>query len=328
MDIIAGYYWFEAPEWKRHEVAPSRLFDPYKEYCESFLNVALDVNLDGWMDIVIIDYPGKPGLWFENPKNKQGYWKKHIIADGMGISNESPAFVDIDGDGRIDILCGDVDKKQIVWLQAPLNRDDLKWKRFPISTEDVPGTNAFSHGIGYGDVNKDAIADVVITDGWFEGTANKTSANWVFHKADLGDACSHMHVFDVNGDGRQDVVTASAHKLGVWWYEQDKENNFTTHLISTTTAQTHASIMADLNGDGSLDYITGKRYLAHNGRDAGDADTPYLFWIEFTPNKLPYFKEHLIDSDSGAGLNIGIHDMNKDNKPDILIANKKWNFSF
>ena len=328
LDIVAGYYWFEAPSWERHEMAPSRLFNPHKEYSESFLNLGMDVNLDGWDDVIIIDYPGKPGFWFENPKNKNGIWQKHIIADSIGISNESPGFIDIDGDGRLDILCGDVAKKQIVWLQAPLRTGETEWKRFALSMENVPGTEQYSHGIGYGDVNNDGIEDVVVTEGWFEGKKDKNSADWIFHAANLGEPCSHMQVLDVNGDGTKDVVSASAHKLGVWWHEQDENHNFNTHLISTTTAQTHASIMADLNNDGRADYITGKRFLAHNGNDAGDAETPYLFWIEFTPETPPYFKEHLIDSDSGAGLNIAVRDMNKDNKPDIVIANKNGVFLF
>ncbi|RAJ15803.1 FG-GAP repeat domain-containing protein [Arenibacter echinorum] len=328
MDIVAGYYWFEAPSWTRHEMAPSRTFNPWKEYCESFLNLGMDVNLDGWDDVIIIDYPGKPGFWFENPKNKSGVWKKHIIADGMGISNESPGFVDIDGDGRLDILCGDVDKKQIVWLQAPLNPGDTEWKRFPISTENVPGTDRFSHGIGLGDLNNDGMDDVVIPEGWFEGKTDKKAGNWRFHTTNLGDPCSHMQVLDVNNDGKNDVVTASAHALGIWWHERQEGENFDTHLISTTTAQTHATIMADLNGDGSNELITGKRYLAHNGNDAGDSDAPILYYIEFTPENAPYFKEHLIDHDSGAGLNIVVEDMNMDKKPDIVIANKNGVFLF
>lgn len=328
LDIVAGYYWFEAPSWKRHEMAPSRTFDPYKEYSESFLNLGMDVNLDGWDDVIVVDYPGKPGFWFENPKNKTGVWQKHIIADSMGISNESPGFVDIDGDGRLDILCGDVTKKQIVWLQAPTQTGETEWKRFELSAENVPGTEQYSHGIGYGDVNNDGIEDVVVTEGWFEGKTDNKSGDWKFHSANLGEPCSHMQVLDVNGDGKKDVVSASAHKLGVWWHEQQEDQNFVTHLISTTTAQTHASIMADLNTDGRDDYITGKRFLAHNGNDAGDADTPYLFWIEFTPETPPYYKEHLIDSESGAGLNIVVQDMNKDDKPDIVIANKNGVFLF
>ncbi len=328
-DIIAGYYWFEAPKWTRHEMAPSRTFDPRKEYCESFLNHAMDVNLDGWEDVIIIDYPGKPAFWFENPKNKPGQWQKHIMVDSMGIANESPGFIDIDGDGRLDLLCGDVKKKQIVWLQAPTKKGETAWKRHNLSKENVNGTERFSHGIGFGDINMDGIKDVVIKEGWFEGKKNQSSGDWTFHLANLGDACSHMQVLDINGDGKNDVLTASAHKLGVWWYEQISENghiNFKMHEISRTTAQTHSSIMADINGDGRKDYITGKRFLAHNGNDAGDGDAPILIWFDLNPKKPPYYTEHIIDSDSGAGLNIAVKDMNKDKKQDIIIANKNGVF--
>ncbi len=328
-DIIAGFFWFEAPNWKRHQMGPSRVFNPREEYSESFLNMALDVNLDGWDDVVIIDYPGKASFWLENNQNQDGDWKKHIIADAMNVGNESPGFIDINEDGRLDILCSDVMKKQIVWLQAPTGAGETKWTRHNISTENVAGTDRYSHGIGYGDINNDGIKDVVITEGWFEGQDNKSGANWRFHQANLGEACSHMQVLDVNQDGKNDVVSASAHGLGVWWHEQielDGHINFKTHLMSETTAQTHSSILADLDNNGRPDYITGKRYLAHNGRDAGDADAPILLWFEFTPNRYPYFKEHFIDNDSGAGLNIATHDMNQDGSIDIVIANKNGVF--
>ncbi|SEI38073.1 Repeat domain-containing protein [Dyadobacter sp. SG02] len=331
-DIVAGYYWFEAPAWTKHELAPSRTFDPRKEYSNSFLNLGMDVNLDGWDDVVIIDFPGKAAFWFENPHNKAGVWQKHYIADSVGVSNESPGFVDMDGDGRPDILCGDPGKKQIIWLKAPVKKGETRWQRFPLSKENVPGTENFSHGIGYGDVDKDGIGDVVVREGWFKGKKDNQSGNWDFYPANLGEPCSHMQVLDVNGDGKNDVVSASAHALGIWWHEQQKtadgKIDFKTHLISNTTAQTHSSIMADLNGDGKKEYITGKRFLAHHGRDPGDSDPAILLYFEITPGKEPYFTEHMIDNDSGAGLNITVHDMNGDRKPDIVVANKNGVFLF
>ena len=349
MDIIAGYHWFEAPGWKVHPIpltealgaeVPAKgfgmfakVFNPRKEYSNSFLNLGMDVNLDGWDDVVIIDYPGLAAFWLENPKNEPGKaWKKHIIADSMGVSNESPAFVDIDQDGRLDILCGDYTKRQIVWLKAPTKKGETRWQRFALSAEKMPGTDRFSHGIGWGDINKDGLNDVVVREGWYEGTDDLKSGNWVFHPANLGEPCSHMKILDVDGDGKNDVVSASAHALGVWWHQQvvgDKgQIEFKTNLLSTTTAQTHAAIMADLNGNGKKEYLTGKRFLAHNGNDKGDDEAPLLFWIEFTPGQPPYWKEHILDTDSGAGLNITVRDMNNDTTLDIVVANKNGVFLF
>lgn len=328
MDIVAGYYWFEAPNWTQHEISPSRAFDPRKEYSNSFLNLGMDVNLDGWDDVVIIDYPGTPAYWFENPKTESNNWQKHIIADSVGISNESPAFVDMDGDGRVDILCGDYKTRQIIWLKAPTQPGETQWKRFALTEENVPGTDRFSHGLGYGDINGDKIKDVVISEGWFEGKADLTSGDWIFHPATISDKAAHMQILDVNGDFKNDVVSSSAHSMGVWWQEYINDSTFQTHLINNLTSQTHATILADLNGDGDMEMIAGKRYLAHNGNDAGDDDTPFLFYIEFTPMIGPFVREHIIDDDSGAGLNIAVADMNKDQKPDIIIANKNGIFLF
>jgi hypothetical protein len=331
MDIIAGYYWFEAPSWIRHEIAPSRVFDPKKEYSNSFLNLCMDVNLDGWTDLVLIDYPGNPGFWFENPKNKPGHWKKYVIADSTGIANESPAFEDIDGDGRPEIICGDLATKQIVWLKAPVKKDDTSWIRYPVSAKDHPGAERFSHGIGYGDINKDGRKDIITKQGWLEAPTDPKQPDWVFHTAELGEDCSHMHAVDVNTDGKIDVVSTSAHKLGIWWYEQltgaDNKTAWKRHLISDTVSQTHATIMTDLNDDGNPDLITGKRYLAHHSNpDPGSFDPPLLVWFEFSPGKTPYWTQHVLDNNSGAGLNIFAGDMNKDGRTDIVIANKKGVF--
>lgn len=331
-DVIAGYFWFEAPDWKKHELYPSRVFNPRKEYSNSFLNLGMDVNNDGWTDVVLIDFPGLKSYWLENPKNKPGHWTRHVIADSMGIANESPGFVDIDGDGRMDILCGDPATKQIVWLKAP-GKGQTKWTRYPISDTAAPATNRFSHGIGYGDINMDGKKDIVIKEGWWEGPKDPKLPGWVFHKANLGEDCSHMLILDVDSDGLNDVVSASAHRLGIWWYKQTRDASGNIDFVRTTTSetvsQTHSNILADLNHDGKPDFIVGKRWLAHHdSNDPGTNDPAYLIWFESTPKTAPYWIEHEIDSDSGAGLNITVDDMNKDKKPDIIIANKKGVFVF
>jgi hypothetical protein len=333
-DILAGTCWFEAPDWKRHGIAPTPVLRPGKEYSTSFLNYSMDVNLDGWTDQVIVGYPGTPAVWYENPKNKPGFWEKHAVMDNVGVGNESPNFVDIEGDGRVDILCADINAKQMVWLSPPVSAGDTVWSRHSISVANFLGTDRYSHGLGFGDVNMDGRKDVLIKTGWWEAPVNRRQPIWIFHPADFGEDCSEMYVLDVNGDGLNDVISASAHKYGIWWHQQvkDAQGNITwvKHEISKAFSETHGVALADVNNDGHPDIITGKRWFAHNDTDTdpGSHEPAVLYWFEFTPGKVPYFVPHEIDNDSGVGLHVVVWDMNKDKKQDIVISNKKGVFYF
>lgn len=333
IDVMAGAYWFKAPDWKREEVFPGKAFDGAKEYSNSFLNFSMDVNQDGWIDLVVVDYPGKLAYWYENPKNEPGHWKKHLIHEAVEVGNESPTLVDIDADGRKDLLCADSKEKQMVWLKAPSSGDGT-WTKHTISKKNVPGTDRFSHGLGYGDINKDGRNDVIIRQGWWEGPADPQTPEWTFHPANLGEDCSQMHVLDVNSDGLNDVVSASAHQYGIWWHEQhkgsDADSAWTTHEFNRSFSQSHSSSLTDVNDDGQPDLIVGKRFFAHNDtdNDPGAHDPAVLYWFEYQPAASTFFTPHEIDNDSGSGLNIVAEDLTGDGTIDIAIANKKGVFVF
>jgi len=330
IDVLAGAYWFEAPDWKKHALAQPETFYYDKGYSNAFISQTLDVNLDGWLDFVRIGFPGKEVLWFENPQNKAGHWKTHLIDSTLG--NESAGFYDVDGDGRLDILGADVNTGQMCWFKAPATKKETQWKKFPISQEKSPGTSNFSHGLGLGDINKDGRADVIIKEGWWEAPTNRQQPNWTFHPATLGQDCSQMYVYDVDQDGDQDVVSASAHRLGIWWHEQTAESKstskWTTHTISEQFAQTHGLAFADINSDGYPDLITGKRYFAHMGKDPGELEPPVLYWFEFKPGKEPSWTGYQIDEASGVGVHVIAEDISRDGLIDIVIANKKGVFVF
>ena len=46
LDILAGHYWFEAPDWQTHEIRTPEKFDYTKGYSHSFLDFTMDVNQD------------------------------------------------------------------------------------------------------------------------------------------------------------------------------------------------------------------------------------------------------------------------------------------
>ena len=131
MDIIAGAYWFEAPAWNKHEITITRLYNPATEFSNSFLNFSMDVNSDGWPDEIRISLPGEEAVWYENPRRSDRHWKMHTILSNAG--NESPAFVDIDGDGRNDLLCNDPVSKEMIWMKSPAAKGDTVWHRYSIA---------------------------------------------------------------------------------------------------------------------------------------------------------------------------------------------------
>jgi FG-GAP-like repeat/FG-GAP repeat len=329
-DILAGNYWWEAPHWNRHLLHADTL-DPVPGYSTSFINYCMDVNGDGWNDLIRFDQPGGICRWYQNPKDKGGLWPGYTILTNAGI--ESPAFADVDGDGRMDLICNDVNTKQVIWLQPPAAKNDTAWQRHIISNDSTRATDRYTHGLGWGDVNKDGRKDVIIKTGWWQQPADVTTGSWVFHDAGLGADCANMFAFDVDEDGDQDIISSSAHQYGIWWHEQitgtGRNSTWVTHEISKLFSQSHCLAMEDINGDGYPDLITGKRYLAHHdGHDPGSYEPAVLYWFEYVPGKHPVWVPHLIDDASGIGNSFTVTDINGDRLPDIIVSNKKGVFFF
>lgn len=330
IDVMAGAFWFEAPEWTMHELTKPMKFEYDKGYSNAFVSQGMDVNHDGWVDFVRIGFPGKEVMWFENPKNQGGIWKSHAIYPTLG--NESAGFYDLDGDGRLEIIGGNSSNGEIIWIKAPESAENPEWKVYSISRKDSPGAAPFSHGLGVGDMNGNGRKDIIIREGWWESPENPKNPDWKFHPAGLGEASAQMYAYDFDGDGLMDVLSSSAHELGVWWHQQLKDQNgnvsWKTHLIDSTYTQTHGVAFVDINSNGLPDFITGKRFFAHMGSDPGEFDTPYLYWYEFIPGPTPKWNRHQIDDDSGVGVHVVAEDITGDGLIDVIISNKKGVFVF
>lgn len=336
LDILAGARWFEAPDWKVHDIWKHKKFDYTKGYSDSFLNFAMDVNEDGWTDLICFDFPGREVYWFQNPAGAEVLWKRHLI-DSVA-SNESPMVVDIDGNGKKDLVFGNEKSGQMSWLSAVVNAGQVSWKRTAISEKNAKGVGMFSHGLGWGDVNGDGLNDVMIIGGWWEAPKDMKVSPWKFHEAGLGKPCAQMIAFDFDHDGDADVVSSSAHDYGFWWYEQiidqgangDKKSSFLTHTIDSSISETHSLVLEDINRDGLPDLVTGKRFFAHQGKGPGGMEPALLVWYELLKdgNQRPVWIRHLIDDTSGVGIQFVVEDVNKDGLPDIVIGNKNGVFYF
>jgi hypothetical protein len=332
IDVIAGAKWYEAPSWRAHELRPAKSFSIHRGYSDSFLNFALDVNRDGWVDVVQFDFPGRGGYWYENPGRNAGPWTRRLVHPA--VASESPRFEDVNGDGREDLLFVDAAARRVVWMEPPTTAGDTTWTRHTISDSlPAPRTRAMPHGLGFDDVDGDGRKDVIAIDAWWRAT-DQTGGAWEEHRADLGAPSAQMYAYDMDGDGDRDVVSSSAHDFGLWWYEQARDSasdkRWIRHSIDERVSVMHALAVADLDGDGTQDLITGKRFFAHNGNDPGEFDPSVLLWYRGgrDASGRPTWTPQLIDGDAGVGLQIVIRDVTGDGRPDIVSASKKGVFVF
>ena len=121
---MAGPWWWEGPDFgKRHEIYPpaatfqlalgeqTQVTVPGFEgglgkkntYSDNFFAFPQDFNGDGWMDLLVVGFPGQFTSWFENPKTADRHWTKHPIFPQT--DNESPTYTDITGDGKPELVC-------------------------------------------------------------------------------------------------------------------------------------------------------------------------------------------------------------------------------
>jgi hypothetical protein len=328
-DVMAGSFWYEAPKWTPHELAPVQKFDGATGYSNFFEAWAADVNKDGWIDEVLVGFPGDKCVWRENPKNKPGNWVEHVI--WRSACNESPTFIDLLGNKKPVLVFG-YDEKFMAWYEPTID-PNAEFNSHVVSLDKQPGAQRFSHGLGVGDVNGDKRSDILTTDGYYEAPEDPRSGPWKFTPVKLGDPCAQMYVFDVNGDGLPDIVNSSAHNVGVWWQEQKRGSagpEFTTHVVDNTFSQSHSMVMADIDKDGTPDFVTGKRFWAHGPTgDVNPGDPAVIYWygLKRTKGKVSWTR-HEVDNDSGVGTQFTVSDVNKDGFPDIVTSNKKGVYVF
>ena len=139
-----------------------------------------------------------------------------------------------------------------------------------------------------------------------------------------------MHVVDINGDGRPDVLATCAHDYGVFWLEQGADGKFTKHNIDYTWSQAHYSVMADMRGDGHMELVTGKRYMAHNGNDPGEREPLGVYWYEFRKNSQGAVDwiRHVISYGGrmGGGTELQAVDIDGDGDMDVVAGGKSGLF--
>lgn len=331
VDAIHGPFWFAGPDFQTKELIYQAAPQNREGYANNFFSWPYDFNKDGLVDVLAAGFPGTPAFVYQNP-GKEGHeasWPKHQVFDW--VSNESPHFVNLIGDDPPELVC--TRDGYFGWVEINPANGLEPWNFYPISERIAP--DKFGHGLGVGDVNGDGRLDVIMKDGWFEQPEDLTQGLWTLHKAVFAQrGGAEMFAYDVDGDGDNDVITSlAAHEYGLAWHEQTPQG-FKEHLImgdrpglnryGVYFSELHSVQLADMDGDGLKDIVTGKTYWSHHKKSHGWDDGAVVYWFKLVRGKegvdwLPM----KADGESGIGRQLVIQDVNGDKLPDILAGGMK-----
>jgi FG-GAP-like repeat/FG-GAP repeat len=316
-DILSGAYWYENPgpnggEWVRHQYREAGTLGEFVADCGEWV---IDVNHDGLPDVVTAGWQTNGIIWYENPGKLGAEWKKHMITNSY--DTEGGAMADINGDGKPELIFAHYNHSGIIWIDFAGPTP----KVHHLGTGDQDG-----HGIGVADIDGDGLADVLTPNGWFRQVdANKDQ--WEWH-ADwkLDDAGFPIIGFDVNNDGKMDVIFGQGHSYGLYWMQQvgdGDDRQWVRRTIDESFSQVHALKLVDIDGDGEMELLAGKRYRGHNGHDPGSYDPLVLYYYKINRKTGEFTRYPIsVNGTAGAGTQFVAEDMDGDGDIDIVTAGK------
>jgi hypothetical protein len=230
-------------------------------------------------------------------------------------------MADINGDGQPDLIFAHYNHSGILWI-------DFSGKEPKV--HHVGSREQDGHGTGVADIDGDGKADILTPYGWFRQIDADTD-QWEWHPDwKLGDAGFPIIGYDVLNNGKTDIIYGQGHSYGIYWLEQvvaqkgdGATRTWVKHTVDESFSQVHALKMVDIDGDGQLELLAGKRYRGHNGNDPGSYDPLVVYYYKIDRKTGEFTRYPIsVNGTAAAGTQFITMDLDGDGDLDIATAGK------
>ncbi len=240
-----------------------------------------DIDGDGWLDAMIFNWGQTDRLYFNSGGNFLNDDGLHFPQNEKYMHTRSGDFIDVDGDGDLDLVAHKYIGSSNYWPAVYLNAKAQKGGAIFSDASKVnlpPHRGEDSRFVTVGDLNGDKLPDLYITrwehqdwlllnHGWAENKAmtdaNRVpkgafANNTVFGYPEDTYRTSDATAGDIDKDGDMDLILSNYHAHGRRVWVNDGAGNFfdeTAARMPDVKCNDGETILADLNGDGDLDLL-------------------------------------------------------------------------
>lgn len=212
---------------------------------------AIDLDSDGDIDVLSASMGDNKIAWYENDGDEN--FTTHIISSNA-MNAKVVYAIDMNGDNNIDVLSASYNDDKIAWYE----NDGEEFFTEHVLTDDADGANSVYAIDLDGDNDIDVLSassedDKII---WFENIGDENFINHIVTSD--ADGARSVFAYDLDDDSDLDIVTSTfgSYESVISWFENDGNENFTNHIISSDYDGAYSIFVTDIDNDNDNDVLS------------------------------------------------------------------------